>query len=983
MKFTQNELNALNKNKLYQANLQAAQSGQNLSSQLSDLASKQNDNGNWFTNLIGGIGQKVGDFGKTAVNIGQTIAGKLSQEGNAQAIKDISAQDSQRRNDIAKKYGYNSYGDAMNAGDNAPADMWKELQSSNEQTKQTQSANNQARNAQFGNVKKIDLQDAQAAGLNTIGTVLDFLGAAGNVAGGAVEGLSDAVRNADKDAYKTNGLSSLNAGDVATRTLSGTGGALVGGKVGAKLGGSNTILGSALKSGATGAAAGATSGGISALGTGQNVLGGALQGAVSGAEGGALTGGVNSAIGKGLNKLGNLDNNIKSQNADNTGTQKVQNQSEQANTISSSLTPEKIKELDMQDNIKNLIDQRNTIGAQNDYGFQDVSARRSNYSKSLKDAYGSLVAAGLNNRNEMTNAARMISDPESGTFQKARRSILNDTGTIDIKAPGNGLSDSELSTLAKGSGLNDKQSAEAVNQITNMMTNSMPENANLSDVMNGKINALDADDLVKSIEKLASDTRKASGSSTTATPTSNFYSKVAKNLSDTIDNAADPQYKSFISDNTNVQKMLGDITARYPKYGEYLQNELGKANSLSEMRSIMQDLVITSKAGENSVSNINSAPSVAKTFGDNIAANPSTNPLDLAKKAVRTAAEANNTPQKQVSRLNNEIAKAQKELENYQNSNNNANTNGVKKFAQNAKTYITDKAGKIANTAKNINQLGYEFDPNNALSRIGYQSENRGVTNNAINNANNSGIDANMQYLINNYAGTYGTDNANAVVNSLRDTQNFNNTNNKSLSDALSSLDNSNVGSAYSDLIGQQDTTEQDPQMTQLGEQMQQISNGMNNALAAGDFTSYAKLADMYGTASDLYTARAKQVTPTTSSSTTKLTDTQRKAAAAQNQLDTLSKMTPDTGTFLKSTPLAGLIDLTGGNDYANQSDALAMQLGYMMSGAQINANEARKIGSAYVPSATDSATTRKNKIARTQQLINDYLSSTTGDVQQ
>lgn len=153
-------------------------------------------------------------------------------------------------------------------------------------------------------------------------------------------------------------------------------------------------------------------------------------------------------------------------------------------------------------------------------------------------------------------------------------------------------------------------------------------------------------------------------------------------------------------------------------------------------------------------------------------------------------------------------------------------------------------------------------------------------------------------------------------------------------------------------------------------QQLQTISNAMDRALAAGDITAYGQLADLYKKAYAIY----GQDTTTTAKA---LSATQSKALTAAQQLDQLAQMTPDAGTALASSPLGFLVDLGGGNQYANQAKALATTLGYLLSGANIRETEAERIGQAYVPSAFDSEPVRQQKLERARQLIQSYMGST------
>ena len=176
----------------------------------------------------------------------------------------------------------------------------------------------------------------------------------------------------------------------------------------------------------------------------------------------------------------------------------------------------------------------------------------------------------------------------------------------------------------------------------------------------------------------------------------------------------------------------------------------------------------------------------------------------------------------------------------------------------------------------------------------------------------------------------------------------------------------------YQNVVAQGQQLEQ--QMSQGAQQLQRISSAMDAALAAGDITSYGKLADLYQQAYKIYGADA-----TAGATEAKaLSANQSKALAAQQQLEQLATMRPDAGTAMADIPvLSGLIGLTGGNEYANQAKALATTLGYLLSGANIKESEAERIGQSYVPNAYDSEAVRQQKLARARQLIQSYMGDT------
>jgi len=163
-------------------------------------------------------------------------------------------------------------------------------------------------------------------------------------------------------------------------------------------------------------------------------------------------------------------------------------------------------------------------------------------------------------------------------------------------------------------------------------------------------------------------------------------------------------------------------------------------------------------------------------------------------------------------------------------------------------------------------------------------------------------------------------------------------------------------------------------QMQQSQSQLGRIEQAMQLALNAGDITAYGKLADLYKQAAEIEELK----NPTKTTSTKALSANQAKALTAQQQLDALSQMTPDAGTVASNIPiLSGIVNLTGGNEYANQASSLATTLGYLLSGANIKESEAQRIGQAYVPTAFDSEAVRKQKLERARQLIQSYMSDT------
>lgn len=310
-------------------------------------AGEQN-NDNFFSkrfksieNALGTTGASVASFFKSGIDgIGGAAGGGAENLATKNLLRDTRSS----MNDIAKKYGYNSWSDwqdayaaAREAGDEAKINEFK--------TQLTEFQNQANTNADKANRKAADYKDYMdnnyvsekinqdrgkfaGSAINTLSTAVDVTGLGANplsnAAQGAVEGLADELEQ--------NGLENFDWGRAGQNAAIGaaTGaatGALNAGissslaKRAAAKGLTNTAtkagVGSVLKNGAktiaTGAARGALSGAVGgATGAGlQSALNGvelgqgvqnALQGAVQGAQQGAVTGGImagaNAAFGK-------------------------------------------------------------------------------------------------------------------------------------------------------------------------------------------------------------------------------------------------------------------------------------------------------------------------------------------------------------------------------------------------------------------------------------------------------------------------------------------------------------------------------------------------------------------------------------------------------------------------------------------------------------------------------------------------------------
>ena len=299
---------------------QAQNTAQNLANRQAALnAAQKKSQGGLVDTLVGlatGIKDKVVDAGATLNNMGKTVVGGIDEIFANKANKDAMADDSKRRNDIAKKYGYNSYSDALN-DDNASQDFWNEIKESNKTTQNKLKDTRKTYDKSYGNVQDVNLNKAAGQALNTIDTVGMALGGgagvAANILGGGLASIGDQYK-ADAEAGKKDlNWGNFNLKNAATGLAGGAAGSLAGGALGkaaSKAGNPLTKaltsqLGQGIGSGAAAGAAGGLAGTLANGGSIEDALANALQGAKGGALGGGVMAGTMGLAGKGLNKLKN------------------------------------------------------------------------------------------------------------------------------------------------------------------------------------------------------------------------------------------------------------------------------------------------------------------------------------------------------------------------------------------------------------------------------------------------------------------------------------------------------------------------------------------------------------------------------------------------------------------------------------------------------------------------------------------------------
>lgn len=392
------------------------------------------------------------------------------------------------------------------------------------------------------------------------------------------------------------------------------------------------------------------------------------------------------------------------------------------------------------------------------------------------------------------------------------------------------------------------------------------------------------------------------------------------------DAAGDPKKVLTPKRITELKSMYKDNDA----WANFIDNRLAKSTSGAELRSAMKPLVDGSKI-------VYGSKQSAGGFADRAyKAATSANPIvAMGQMAYDAALDSDKVKQIRASRYAKDAAKARAQLTGQEAPKGNDLIGTAKNIGQK----VVDKAGKAAEMLNNDTFSGREISP---ITRQG-QTQTIG--------------DVAMRRLPRQVAldTMREQDRQNAIQNATQEAQGIQGNYENSMLQAQR---------AYNQAQQVQDS---------IPSTLDRIGAGMERALAAGDINAYSTLADLYKQALQLQQLQS----PTSSSQPKALSASQSKALTGLQQLQTLSGMAPDLGTALASTPLGGVVNMFGGNDYSNQAEALATTIGYLLSGATIKPDEAEKLGRGYVPTAFDSEQVRRNKLSRAEQLLRNYLADT------
>ena len=972
----------------------------------------------FLENIFGGIAEGIGDAAATVGNIVKTTAGLIGNETHKQDTKSTMQDFSAKRDEIAKKYGYANYLEAQE-DDNASQDFWNEIKGATKGTQEKLKKSSADFDKSIQDVQNTDLNKAKGQAINTIGNMLDVvpgLGVAGNVASGALGGVADAYKanEGGTDADVWNDKTTL------ARIGAGAGSALAGGAVASKLGAGKTVLGQAGKSALSGAASGATSGAIMSGATGGNVLSGALTGAGTGALAGGAMGGGNALAGRIMSGVRNI-------NGANDVAPKDSNITNDAMAENTSIAPEQTMDAVKPQQAKNSTTIKDGIA--NQKRMNQVEDLRMQAAQQILDQYGTIrltdktklsraaeaatemANLGLTDRASIDYFANNITGAD-GQVSKLVRNALIDAGDTTTKLK------HTMDEYYNSGGIAGNKSAKSyVQSVFDDVSKKYSTN------QDGTMSRSDMYDLGREIERIGyNDIAMGSRSGSN----SHIYEGRGQTLvniaQDIIDRATDGVEINSKIDANALKSILPGNQAWANKVDKFAAN----AKTVQDARKFMAPA--TQMSLYNEATRLNRG-----TYGSNVG-DAGTLMLELAtgntlsrlktlgKLAQSKISNSDNAKQKQTKKLLDMANKLESQSVDANGGDRMVNNNMVStnNTATASKNPLVNAFGSAKNIASNLNSLQATAGGDNNLAKYlaGQVNDLGGNFYNWLDGSaptlRAGGINS-LQNIVNRQVAGGIADNA---VSDLRDKE-YGEQANQAISDAVNQYgagvlnyigaDATNglsdgrlaqlqsVAGQYpaetdaSAMLAGATTAEQNnpmsEQMAQIGNQMTQISQAMSSAMAAGDFTAYSQLADLYSQAYKMYDAL--NATSAESDAPNELTASQQtQMTNLNNSLATLDQLEQAYADAGGAQGLAGNLSefansITGGaaNRALANYNSMRQSVGAAIVKNLVNLGATEQDMKAYIallPTAADSAEQAQDKFDKLRGLINQAKANVT-----
>lgn len=934
-----------------------------------------NNGGNWFEKKAQSINNAIG-------TTGAAFASAVKDAKENKATANLLQDNKTRMNNIAKKYGYNTYHDVWDAREKAEKEgdtktlelidntINPELQG--QATANAEKATQKAKKYDYyrknDTLSKMVNQDSGkflGSAINTLSTATDVLGLTNgplsNAVQGGIEGIADeleqnGLRDFDWNRARQNAISGAVSGAAVGAVNNGISGALA--KRGGNLFkggnaitsamnnlGANTALGrgastlatGAVRGGISGAVGGATGAGTSALLNGQDVMANALQGAKQGFQSGVGTGAIMAGANSALNKT------------------KFMQQMNQANQEWQGMGKNNIER------IKNTLNDTEPTQTPTETPVQRL-AQVAQEAETTEEkpflAYGESELGNRTKRGMIADKLERLGNSLEGGQTNITRAAAKDLG---IESTGK-----VVENVRKKTGISNLETqAKLAKELTggeNSLLDNIQRNA-LSASETGEPFVVDTDPLLRQINDIVgkhADTNTFGSEAKRNEFINNLKKDISNGSSDMISisnrmkaNAADLRGRGVTSPKPEDSAKARIYTEIANKLDDLSYSAIPQGNV-----DAMFDTAISEMRGRAVQARNNGNKDVAKAY-ETMATNLESQPRTI--RAYRT--------------FKKDFVDASKIAELTLRAENGAAAQMGRSFGTGVKRFASTMAQRPVNAAlakvgAGVNELAdriagdsatatpkatpipvatetpTDYNPatqiyNTIGRREGLTNAEQARTANYLTDA----VQANNALMGN----TYGDNSLESLVAPTASNSVYSNMNGNLATATTANGNNGSyfqkTGDYWTDIIG----------------------DALTSAINDRDVTAFAQLYEMY---QDQLANLQKNASSTSGQ---KLNTTQQRANAALTSWQRLSQMTPDLGYNLSNIPIIGGIATLGGNDYEGEAKSLAQQIGYMVSGANIKQEEAENIGKAYVPQPWDSENTRKLKLQRAYEIIQQY----------
>lgn len=934
-----------------------------------------NNGGNWFEKKAQSINNAIG-------TTGAAFASAVKDAKENKATANLLQDNKTRMNNIAKKYGYNTYHDVWDAREKAEKEgdtktlelidntINPELQG--QATANAEKATQKAKKYDYyrknDTLSKMVNQDSGkflGSAINTLSTATDVLGLTNgplsNAVQGGIEGIADeleqnGLRDFDWNRAGQNAISGAVSGAAVGAVNNGISGALA--KRGGNLFkggnaitsamnnlGANTALGrgastlatGAVRGGISGAVGGATGAGTSAFLNGQDVMANALQGAKQGFQSGVGTGAIMAGANSALNKT------------------KFMQQMNQANQEWQNMGKNNIER------VKNVLNDTEPTQTPTETPVQRL-AQVAQEAETTEEkpflAYGESELGNRTKRGMIADKLERLGNSLEGGQTNITRAAAKDLG---IESTGK-----VVENVRKKTGISNLETqAKLAKELTggeNSLLDDIQRNA-LSASETGEPFAVDTDPLLRQINDIVgkhADTNTFGSEAKRNEFINNLKKDISNGSSDMISisnrmkaNAADLRGRGVTSPKPEDSAKARIYTEIANKLDDLSYSAIPQGNV-----DAMFDTAISEMRGRAVQARNNGNKDVAKAY-ETMATNLESQPRTI--RAYRT--------------FKKDFVDASKIAELTLRAENGAAAQMGRSFGTGVKRFASTLAQRPVNAAlakvgAGVNELAdriagdsatvtpkatptpvatetpTDYNPatqiyNTIGRREGLTNAEQARTANYLTDA----VQANNALMGN----TYGDNSLESLVVPTTSNSVYNNVNGNLATATTTNGNNGSyfqkTGDYWTDIIG----------------------DALTSAINDRDVTAFAQLYEIY---QDQLANLQKNASSTSGQ---KLNTTQQRANAALTSWQRLSQMTPDLGYNLSNIPIIGGIATLGGNDYEGEAKSLAQQIGYMVSGANIKQEEAENIGKAYVPQPWDSENTRKLKLQRAYEIIQQY----------